>query len=366
MENTSASAFVWVASFIKKETEHFAVLIVTAYLGWWLFHHIGGGFFGSLSQEKKTKKSKNIAKSLEADEPVQSEATLEPVAEVFPTCNPSVSVHQPASFPGLLLSTSLPPLECPPGFAPRQGEALPRTVRPWQPSTVQPAKEIQAPAPRRNIKKITAEKDQQSSEGAERELGRVVCWRDNGFGFIVDEGAERLFVRQTEVENEEKLMPGQLVWFRRGKTQANQATKAMEVALVDVEVAKILRRAEKDGLAWSKLRSAINTGDAEVLSKFKALAGDKSSPTCTSSPKCSSGSGTPPTPENIVPTKGTPTQQKHPWSQTRTPTATAAPAADADADLQAFLGTGSLDDMRQNLKYAPQWVQEKFVARHGA
>merc|ERR1719473_382889 len=75
-----------------------------------------------------------------------------------------------------------------------------------------------------------------------RQLARVVCWKETGYGFVVDEAGERLFVRQAEVEGGEQLKAGQLIWFRRGKSQAGQAAKALNVTLVSQEEAKTMRQ----------------------------------------------------------------------------------------------------------------------------
>eukprot|EP00747_Dinoflagellata_sp_TGD_P163402 gnl/TRDRNA2_/TRDRNA2_182037_c0_seq1.p1 gnl/TRDRNA2_/TRDRNA2_182037_c0~~gnl/TRDRNA2_/TRDRNA2_182037_c0_seq1.p1 ORF type:complete len:329 (-),score=89.21 gnl/TRDRNA2_/TRDRNA2_182037_c0_seq1:286-1272(-) len=328
MESISVSnSFAWVASFFKKEIEHFVVLIVTAYVGWWLFHHLGGGVFGCFSAQKASKKPKKTAKCCDtASQELVEDQTDNQVDLDGELCT---NVTEGSGFVGLCDAASS--LATPPAEALRSSSARVAVEQQQR-----PVKEPKAS----KHKKGPPEKQQ--PEGSERELGRVVCWRDNGFGFIVDEQAERLFVRQTEVEGEEKLMPGQLVWFRRGKNQSNQATKALEVALVDVEVAKILRRAEKDGMPWSKLRTAITSGDESVLAKFKALAGSPAS-AAPSTSKSSSASA----------------------ESTKAPACKVESSA-TDADLQAFLGIGSVEEMRRNLKYAPQWVQEKFIACHGA
>merc|ERR1719473_166586 len=75
-----------------------------------------------------------------------------------------------------------------------------------------------------------------------RQLGRVVCWKETGYGFLVNEAGERLFVRQAEVEGGEQLRAGQLIWFRRGKSPAGQAAKALNVTIVSQEEAKVMRK----------------------------------------------------------------------------------------------------------------------------
>merc|ERR1719284_445843 len=74
------------------------------------------------------------------------------------------------------------------------------------------------------------------------QLGRVVCWKETGYGFVVNEAGERLFVRQAEVEGGEQLRAGQIVRFRRGKSPAGQAAKALNVTIVSQEEAKVMRK----------------------------------------------------------------------------------------------------------------------------
>merc|ERR1719230_2336113 len=75
-----------------------------------------------------------------------------------------------------------------------------------------------------------------------RQLGRVVCWKETGYGFVVNEAGERLFVRQAEVEGGEQLRAGQLIWFHRGKSQVGQAAKALNVTIVSQEEARVMRQ----------------------------------------------------------------------------------------------------------------------------
>merc|ERR1719217_1290616 len=81
-----------------------------------------------------------------------------------------------------------------------------------------------------------------------KQLGRVVCWKETGYGFIVDEAGERLFVRQGEVEGGEKLRAGQLIWFRRGRAIPGQATKALSVTIVSQDASKVMRSSAPNGL----------------------------------------------------------------------------------------------------------------------
>eukprot|EP00747_Dinoflagellata_sp_TGD_P151486 gnl/TRDRNA2_/TRDRNA2_177211_c1_seq8.p1 gnl/TRDRNA2_/TRDRNA2_177211_c1~~gnl/TRDRNA2_/TRDRNA2_177211_c1_seq8.p1 ORF type:complete len:248 (-),score=55.45 gnl/TRDRNA2_/TRDRNA2_177211_c1_seq8:179-877(-) len=79
-------------------------------------------------------------------------------------------------------------------------------------------------------------------ETVQPELGRVVCWKETGYGFVVNEAGERLFVRQAEVEGGEQLRAGQIVRFRRGKSAAGQAAKALNVTIVSQDEAKVMRK----------------------------------------------------------------------------------------------------------------------------
>eukprot|EP00747_Dinoflagellata_sp_TGD_P138559 gnl/TRDRNA2_/TRDRNA2_175793_c1_seq5.p1 gnl/TRDRNA2_/TRDRNA2_175793_c1~~gnl/TRDRNA2_/TRDRNA2_175793_c1_seq5.p1 ORF type:complete len:277 (-),score=63.45 gnl/TRDRNA2_/TRDRNA2_175793_c1_seq5:77-880(-) len=161
-------------------------------------------------------------------------------------------------------------------------------------------------------------------ESTPRELGRVVCWKDTGYGFVVNEAGERLFVRQAEVEGGEQLRAGQLIWFRRGKSQAGQAAKALNVTIVSQEEARVMRQ------------SASTRSASSPKASNKALA-------FPSSPNKEVSVVSAPT---IVPTV-------HEGSKIRN-----------DVDLSAFLGTGSKEEQIKNLKYAPQWVADKFWSQH--
>eukprot|EP00747_Dinoflagellata_sp_TGD_P026242 gnl/TRDRNA2_/TRDRNA2_131790_c0_seq2.p1 gnl/TRDRNA2_/TRDRNA2_131790_c0~~gnl/TRDRNA2_/TRDRNA2_131790_c0_seq2.p1 ORF type:complete len:346 (-),score=88.68 gnl/TRDRNA2_/TRDRNA2_131790_c0_seq2:168-1205(-) len=169
----------------------------------------------------------------------------------------------------------------------------------------------------------------------QRELGRCVCWKDC-FGFIVDESGARLFVRQTDVASEKALTAGQVVWFRRGKPQRGEKTKrAVDVSLVDIELAKMLRSAEKDGISWTAFREAVVDDDAKILASSKSLKSIANHKTKLASFK---------TEATKVPAKKVPIQAE----------------TTNDVDLKAFLGSGSAEEIQANLKYAPQWVAEKL------
>eukprot|EP00747_Dinoflagellata_sp_TGD_P138533 gnl/TRDRNA2_/TRDRNA2_175793_c1_seq26.p1 gnl/TRDRNA2_/TRDRNA2_175793_c1~~gnl/TRDRNA2_/TRDRNA2_175793_c1_seq26.p1 ORF type:complete len:298 (-),score=69.13 gnl/TRDRNA2_/TRDRNA2_175793_c1_seq26:81-917(-) len=157
-------------------------------------------------------------------------------------------------------------------------------------------------------------------ESTPRQLGRVVCWKETGYGFVVNEAGERLFVRQAEVEGGEQLRAGQLICFRRGKSPAGQAAKALNVTIVSQEEARVLRQ------------SAFTHSPSSEKAANKALA-------FPSAAKKEVSKVPPPT---IVQGVQKIKDIGH------------------DVDLSAFLGTGSKEEQINNLKYAPQWVADKF------
>eukprot|EP00747_Dinoflagellata_sp_TGD_P138524 gnl/TRDRNA2_/TRDRNA2_175793_c1_seq18.p1 gnl/TRDRNA2_/TRDRNA2_175793_c1~~gnl/TRDRNA2_/TRDRNA2_175793_c1_seq18.p1 ORF type:complete len:260 (-),score=63.12 gnl/TRDRNA2_/TRDRNA2_175793_c1_seq18:77-829(-) len=161
-------------------------------------------------------------------------------------------------------------------------------------------------------------------ESVPRELGRVVCWKETGYGFVVNEAGERLFVRQAEVEGGEQLRAGQLICFRRGKSPAGQAAKALNVTIVSQEEARVLRQ------------SAFTHSPSSEKAANKALA-------FPSAAKKEVSKVPPPT---IVQGVQKIKDIGH------------------DVDLSAFLGTGSKEEQIKNLKYAPQWVADKFWSQH--
>jgi len=153
-----------------------------------------------------------------------------------------------------------------------------------------------------------------TAPSVERQLGRVVCWKDTGYGFVVDEAGERLFVRQGDVEGGEQLRAGQLVWFRRGRPQGKTATKAVDVTLVSAEASRVLRQsAQKQS---QKLQSG-SADDAADTPTNKAL---------MYSPLKSSGKVG--VEEKVCGNK--------------------------DADLSAFLGSGPTDEIDEKVPEAPQ------------
>eukprot|EP00747_Dinoflagellata_sp_TGD_P138541 gnl/TRDRNA2_/TRDRNA2_175793_c1_seq33.p1 gnl/TRDRNA2_/TRDRNA2_175793_c1~~gnl/TRDRNA2_/TRDRNA2_175793_c1_seq33.p1 ORF type:complete len:277 (-),score=59.49 gnl/TRDRNA2_/TRDRNA2_175793_c1_seq33:81-884(-) len=157
-------------------------------------------------------------------------------------------------------------------------------------------------------------------ESTPRELGRVVCWKDTGYGFVVNEAGERLFVRQAEVEGGEQLRAGQLIWFRRGRAVPGQAAKALDVTIVSQEASKVMRSTGPSSFIL-----------APKAGNNKALA---------------------------MPTKKEPVLVPPPANA---PAAqTSSDVGTDDDDLCAFLGAGSKEEQIKNLKYAPQWVADKF------
>eukprot|EP00747_Dinoflagellata_sp_TGD_P138584 gnl/TRDRNA2_/TRDRNA2_175793_c1_seq8.p1 gnl/TRDRNA2_/TRDRNA2_175793_c1~~gnl/TRDRNA2_/TRDRNA2_175793_c1_seq8.p1 ORF type:complete len:285 (-),score=72.99 gnl/TRDRNA2_/TRDRNA2_175793_c1_seq8:81-887(-) len=153
-----------------------------------------------------------------------------------------------------------------------------------------------------------------------RELGRMVCWKETGYGFVVNEAGERLFVRQAEVEGGEQLRAGQLIWFRRGRAVPGQAAKALDVTIVSQEASKVMRSTGPSSFIL-----------APKAGNNKALA---------------------------MPTKKEPVLVPPPANA---PAAqTSSDVGTDDDDLCAFLGAGSKEEQIKNLKYAPQWVADKF------
>lgn len=194
-----------------------------------------------------------------------------------------------------------------------------------------------------------------------RELGRCVCWKDS-FGFIVDETGGRLFVRQGDLEGEEVLMAGQIVWFRRGSVPKGQTPKAGSVGVVDIEMAKILRAAEREGIKWSTFQKAVLDDDSELLASFKCL---QNSANCKGKLTMFKAQAMKGTKDKTKGSQASPTAVCSEAAGSVTKAAMATAATSVDGDLQAFLGSGSVEQMRANLKYAPQWVTDKFNTQYG-
>eukprot|EP00747_Dinoflagellata_sp_TGD_P161755 gnl/TRDRNA2_/TRDRNA2_178596_c0_seq1.p1 gnl/TRDRNA2_/TRDRNA2_178596_c0~~gnl/TRDRNA2_/TRDRNA2_178596_c0_seq1.p1 ORF type:complete len:409 (-),score=108.53 gnl/TRDRNA2_/TRDRNA2_178596_c0_seq1:264-1490(-) len=407
MKSPSESSNSWLSSNAVAEIEQYFLLVFTSVLGWWLVMRVRRHFDASAGRTRTTRTLNPTKVNLDAETlspGTESHSFLEELdededeeeaedniddddddvnVELMPENQPSAA-SPPAFFPP-------PGLSAPPGLEEPRCTSPSASLRPvaaakasqaaaarcgapasmsaasanthLNKATTQPAApaakaaavaDADAPkAPKKKKKKAPPIKEEMK-EGGDREIGRCVCWRDNGFGFLVDEDGERLFVRGGEVGIDVKLMPGQLVWFRRGKTGSgsSQATKAFDIAVVDVEVAKVLRKAERDGISWSKIRSAVLQGDLEILNGIKGATKASTKPSekkAVMKPTTSSGD------KQAGKQSTTSKEQQVELGSTK----------DLDADLRAFLGEGSVDQMRANLKYAPQWVTEKFVARHG-
>eukprot|EP00747_Dinoflagellata_sp_TGD_P026248 gnl/TRDRNA2_/TRDRNA2_131790_c0_seq8.p1 gnl/TRDRNA2_/TRDRNA2_131790_c0~~gnl/TRDRNA2_/TRDRNA2_131790_c0_seq8.p1 ORF type:complete len:376 (-),score=89.55 gnl/TRDRNA2_/TRDRNA2_131790_c0_seq8:219-1346(-) len=195
-----------------------------------------------------------------------------------------------------------------------------------------------------------------------RELARCVCWKDS-FGFLVDENGSRLFIRQTDVEGEKPLLAGQLVLFRRAEQPARGTPKGRDVVLVDIEMAKILRAAEREGMQWSTFMKGVLDDDPKLLSSFKSLqntASHKGKLANFKTEVLGLSKKTEAVKKTNEATKGSVSSGAK-IQPSRNEMAT----AKKDDDLKAFLGSGSIEDMRANLKYAPQWVTDKFNAQYG-
>eukprot|EP00747_Dinoflagellata_sp_TGD_P026245 gnl/TRDRNA2_/TRDRNA2_131790_c0_seq5.p1 gnl/TRDRNA2_/TRDRNA2_131790_c0~~gnl/TRDRNA2_/TRDRNA2_131790_c0_seq5.p1 ORF type:complete len:360 (-),score=78.43 gnl/TRDRNA2_/TRDRNA2_131790_c0_seq5:190-1269(-) len=283
-----------------------------------------------------------------------SSSEPEPEAELLPAHSP----EQPSKIPSpALLKPSKPEI--------RKEIKASRVTVPHvpQPQSVlvsppgldlPPGLEPEASQPRdpektKRKKSTTTGKPKPKQEIPMREIGRCVCWKDS-FGFLVDDTGARLFVRQVDVEGEKALLAGQMVWFRRGGVQPRQTPKAMNVDVVDIEMAKILRAAEKEGITWSAFQKAVFDGDSELLARFKPAQ------STTATFKVEMMKGTNDKAQASGAGAGASTVSK---------AAIVTAAACVDGDLQAFLGNGSIEQMRANLKYAPQWVTDKFNSRHG-
>jgi len=169
-------------------------------------------------------------------------------------------------------------------------------------------------------------------------------------------------VRQTDIEGEKALLAGQLIWFRRGALIPRQTPKGIDVTLVDIDMAKILRAAEREGITWSTFLKAVLEDDAQVLASFKSLQSSASNKSKLANFKADAMRSKP----KAGATKGTQNKTKGSLASEASANMTEMQAgAPSDVDLRAFLGSGSIEEMRANLKYAPQWVTDKFNLQHG-
>jgi len=241
----------------------------------------------------------------------------------------------------------------------------------WTPAVATNTPQMPKTPQTSNKKRAAAKNPKQKQEPPKRELARCVCWKDS-FGFLVDENSTRLFVRQNDVEGEQKLIAGQVVWFRRARQQTSQTPKASDVFLVDIELAKMLRTAEREGLSWATLRQGVVDGDADVIKCFSQLPGvkgfknklDHFQAEALKGPKTAVASKTT---EKLAAAKAAvAATNKVDTTKSALGPELASPCDDDDLSaFFAFLGSGTVEEMRANLKYAPKWVVDKFQATHG-
>jgi len=311
MDSTSASTFV--ASFQFKEIDYLVMLVMTACVGWLIGDKMRLHF--KKSSKSKASKLSRKNKISEDDEtlvpqlkcPADSAQMKQKVNRYIPpTQTPAVraAVPKAAGFEQLVSEITAQP-----GLKPPRGLPLPKT---------QSSQAMQA-APWRKVE-ASATPVASCEDSVPRQLGRIVCWKETGYGFVVDEAGERLFVRQAEVEGGETLRAGQLIWFRRGKSQAGQAAKALNVQIVSQEAARVMRQ--------SAPAKAAST--AKAANKALAL---------PSAPK-----------REVV----------------EQPPSTIVPAAQKNSDVEkdddscASSGAGSKEEQIENLKNTLQWAAEKF------
>jgi cold shock CspA family protein len=233
MDSTSASSFV--ASFQFNEIDYFVMLMMTFFLGWRIGETVRV-HFKKLPRSKASKPSHktkisedNVTVARQVTHPAGSAEINQKEKRCLSPKQTSVAKAadpKPAG-PEQLASeiAAVHGLEPPPGLPlSRSTDSQAMQRAPWR----KPAASV---AP-----------DASPEDAMPRQLGRVVCWKETGYGFVVNEAGERLFVRQAEVEGGEQLRAGQLVWFRRGKSPAGQAAKALNVTIVSQEEAKVMRK----------------------------------------------------------------------------------------------------------------------------
>jgi len=231
MDSTSASSFV--ASFQFNEIDYLALLVMVFFLGWRISETARLHFKKPAKSKANTHKNKiSDDESTVVRQPKQpaESAQIKPKVKRCnsPTQSPATKpvVFQPALLEQLVSEIASPPgLQSPPGL-PVAGTPTSQATQaaPWR---KQSPTRIQVP---------------RKEETVQPELGRVVCWKETGYGFLVNEAGERLFVRQAEVEGGEQLRAGQIVRFCRGKSPAGQAAKALNVTIISQEEAKVMRK----------------------------------------------------------------------------------------------------------------------------
>jgi cold shock CspA family protein len=308
MDSTSASSFV--ASFQFQEVDYFIMLVMTAFLGW----HIGEMVRVHFKKAPKSKASKMAQKNKISDDdmvpqlkyPADSvQISQKGTRRIPPTQTPAAraAVQKSAGLEQLVSEITALSGQPPPGL-PLAKAPTSQSVQdlPWRKAST-----FAAPVEARE-------------DTTPRELGRIVCWKETGYGFVVNEAGERLFVRQAEVQGGEQLRAGQLIWFHRGKPKAGQAAKALNVTVVSQEEASVMRQS---GSTQSASPSKAANKALAFPSASKKEVAAVPPPTIVADAKESS---------NI----------------------------EKDVDLSAFLGAGSKEEQIKNLKYAPQWVADKF------
>jgi len=323
MDSTSVSTFV--ASFAFQEIDFFVMIVMAAFIGWRIADAVRR-HYKKLSKSKASKSSqKNKASEDETAVPQQKysadfaqlkrrgDCRLPPTQTLAARAAVPKTAGLEQPIPEIRAPCGLqhpPGLELPPGLAAPKAPVMPASQGvPWR------SKASASTTPLALLE-----------DNAERELGRVVCWKETGYGFVVDEAGTRLFVRQAEVEGGELLRAGQLIRFRRGKARAGQAAKAVNVTLVSQEEARVMRKS-------APRNKALAESPTKAANKALAFPSTLKKEVVVVPP----------------PTKA-PAMQKS--------------SDDAnDDDLCAFLGAGSKEEQIENLKYAPQWVADKFCSQ---
>lgn len=370
----TSSTFVSIVSEAMEEL----LLIVIAAMIWWYFQDMRKHLCNFLKKWNlmcSPMAANLVVKQFECleNEEVESEGTSsepEPEAEVFPT----QKTRQISPAPGNRRSPVVFNLPQPKSQnkISESNVTVPQGLQPQPVFFPPPGLELIGSQPQEGEKapkrkKSTAtsnSKPKPKPEPPMRELGRCVCWKDS-FGFIVDETGARLFVRQPDVEGEEVLMAGQIVWFRRGAAQAKQTQRGLDVVFVDIELAKILRAVERDGIKWSTFTKAVVEDDSELLASFKFVQSSRDYKSKLAKFKAEA-MGMKNKAEVTKGTKETTTGSRESGATVKVlKEAKATVAANVDGDLKAFLGSGSIEEMRSNLKYAPQWVTDKFNSQFG-
>jgi len=311
MDSTSVSTFV--ASFQFQEVDFFIMLVMTAFVGW----RIGDMVRLHIKSVPKSKASKLSRKHKTSEDDETLVPQLKYPADsaqmrqkgswrVPPTQTPAVRAAVPGAggFEQLVSEITAQP-----GLQPPADLPLPKS----------PASQAAQAAPWRKVE-ASATPVASREDSVPRQLGRIVCWKETGYGFVVDEAGDRLFVRQAEVEGGETLRAGQLIWFHRGPAKAGQAAKALNVQIVSQEAARVMRQ------------SAPTKSASSAKAANKALA-------LPSAPK-----------REVV----------------EQPPSTIVPAAQKNSDVEkdddscASSGAGSKEEQIENLNNTLQWVSEKF------